>query len=126
MLDRAIRELELPTPFEFEFRQLIHGEPRWCRLPHSPLPTGGGGCTFTDIIDRQRLSSALENHVRRLEQALAEVRELQAILPVCMYCRKVRDDENYWSQIALHLQKHAGTRFSHGICPDCLKARFPD
>lgn len=126
MLDRSIRELELPTPFEFEFRQLIHGEPRWCQLTHSPLPTGGCVRTFTDITDRKRISSELENNVRRLEQALAEVRELQEILPVCMYCQKVRDDDNYWSQIELYLEKHTGTRFSHGICPDCLKARFPD
>ncbi len=126
MLDRAIRELELPTPFEFEFPQLIHGEPRWCLLTHSPLP--GGGCvrTFTDITERKRISHELEDSVRRLKQALAEVRELQEILPLCMYCKKVRDDDNYWSQIDLYLAKHAGARFSHGICPDCLETRFPE
>lgn len=126
MLDRAIRELELPTPFDFEFPQLIHGEPRWCLLTHSPLP--GGGCvrTFTDITERKRIAADLEDHVRKLEHALAEVHELQEILPICMYCKKVRDDDNYWSQIDHYLAKHAGARFSHGICPDCLAARFPD
>ncbi len=126
MLERAIRELALPAPFEFEFPQLIHGEPRWCLLTHSPLPTGGCVRTFTDITDRKRISAKLEDHVLRLEQALTEVHELQAIMPICMYCKKVRDDDNYWSQIDHYLVKHAGTRFSHGICPECLESRFPE
>jgi clan AA aspartic protease len=126
MLERAIRELELPTPFEFEFPQMIHGEPRWCLLTHSPLPTGGCVRTFNDITDRKRISSELEENVRHLKQALDEVHELRGILPICMYCKKVRDDENYWSQIDLYLAKHAGARFSHGICPECLKTYFPD
>ncbi len=125
MLDRAIRELELPEPFEFEFPQSIHGETRWCLLTHSPLPTGGCVRTFTDITAQKRMTSALEDNVRRLEQALAEVQELREILPICMYCKKVRDDENYWSQIDHYLSKHAGTRFTHGICPDCLETRHP-
>ncbi len=125
MLDRSIRELELRTPFDFEFPQLIHGEPRWCLLTHSPLPTGGCVRTFTDITERKRISSALDEHVRKLEHALAEVRELQEILPICMFCKKVRDDDNYWSQIEHYLAKHAGARFSHGICPECMEARFP-
>jgi hypothetical protein len=126
MLERAIRELELKTPFDFEFPQLIHGESRWCLLTHSPLPTGGCVRTFTDITERKRISADLERHVQQLEHALAEVRELQAILPICMFCKRIRDDKDYWSQIDHYLTKHAGTRFSHGICPDCLKARFPD
>ena len=126
MLERAIRELELKTPFDFEFPQLIHGEARWCLLTHSPLPTGGCVRTFTDITERKRISADLEQHVRQLEHALAEVRELQAILPICMFCKRIRDDKDYWSQIDHYLAKHAGTRFSHGICPDCLKTHFPD
>ena len=125
MLDRAIRELELKTPFDFEFPQLIHGEARWCLLTHSPLPTGGCVRTFTDITERKRISSDIEQHVRKLEYALAEVRELQEILPICMYCKKVRDDDNYWSQIEHYLAKRAGARFSHGICPECLETHFP-
>ena len=126
MLARAIRELEAPAPFDFEFPQLIHGELRWCLLTHRPLPAGGCVRTFTDITDRKRVASDLDDHVRRLERALAEVRELQSILPICMYCKKVRDDENYWSQIDQYLAKNTGTRFSHGICPDCLRTHHPD
>lgn len=126
MLVRSIHELESPEPFEFEFPQLIHGDRRWCLLTHNPLP--GGGCvrTFSDITDRKRISNELETKCRQLEQALDEVRELQAILPICMYCKKVRDDDNYWSQLDSYLAKHAGTRFTHGICPECFCSHHPD
>ncbi len=126
MLARSIRELESPEPFEFEFPQWIHGDRRWCLLTHNPLP--GGGCvrTFTDITERKRITAELEANVLQLEQALAEVRELREIIPLCMYCKKVRDDDNYWSHLDSYLAKHAGTRFTHGICPECLSARHPE
>jgi hypothetical protein len=47
------------------------------------------------------------------------VRQLQEILPICGYCRKIRDDQNYWSQVEDYLGKQAGVNFSHGVCPDC-------
>jgi len=57
--------------------------------------------------------------VRELQTALAEVKTLQAILPLCSYCRKVRDDEDYWHSVESYVARHTGTRFSHGICPEC-------
>jgi diguanylate cyclase (GGDEF)-like protein/PAS domain S-box-containing protein len=59
MLDRAIRELDLPTPFEFEFAQKIRGEKRWCLLTHNPIPGGGFVRTFTDITERKQLEERL-------------------------------------------------------------------
>jgi len=126
MLDRAIRELDSPTTFTFEFSQLINGDNRWCQLTHTPLP--GGGCvrTFTDITEHKRINAELESRVDQLRQTLAEVQELRSFIPICMYCKQVRDDENYWSQIDHYLTKHAGTRFSHSVCPHCLDTRFPE
>jgi phosphoserine phosphatase RsbU/P len=51
----------------------------------------------------------------------AQVKQLESFLPVCSYCKKVRDDKNYWSQVEDYLNRRVGTRFSHGICPDCYK-----
>jgi response regulator RpfG family c-di-GMP phosphodiesterase len=48
-----------------------------------------------------------------------QVRQLQEILPICGYCRKIRDDQNYWSQVEEYFGKQAGVNFSHGVCPDC-------
>jgi hypothetical protein len=59
---------------------------------------------------------SLRRHVRR---ALARVKVLSGLLPMCAWCRKIRDDRGYWSQVETYLQEHADTRVTHGICPDC-------
>jgi DNA-binding response OmpR family regulator len=65
------------------------------------------------------LHSALSGRVNELEEALTRVRQLQGLLPICMYCKKVRDDHNYWRQVEEYISAHSLARFSHGVCPDC-------
>lgn len=64
---------------------------------------------------------AIERHklLRSLHDALAEVKQLSGILPICSYCKKVRDDKGYWSQVEAYIQSHSEARFSHGMCPEC-------
>ncbi len=59
-----------------------------------------------------------------MQDALAEVKTLREFLPICSYCKKVRDDENYWSQIESYISRHTGTQFSHGICPECYETKL--
>jgi DNA-binding response OmpR family regulator len=66
------------------------------------------------------LQAALAARVRELEDALSQVKQLRALLPICSYCKKVRDDKNYWEQVDAYLYRHSSIRFTHGICPDCL------
>ncbi len=68
------------------------------------------------------LQGRLTERVRDLEAALARERRLQALLPICAWCRKVRNDQNYWQRVEEYLSEYAAVRFSHGICPDCLRA----
>lgn len=56
---------------------------------------------------------------QRLSGLTTEVRQLEAILPICGYCKKIRDDRNYWQQLESYLHAHTGAAFSHGVCPDC-------
>jgi len=56
---------------------------------------------------------------RAAEQALAEVKVLRGLLPICSYCKKVRGDENYWEQIESYVSEHSDAQFSHSICPEC-------
>ena len=63
----------------------------------------------------------LAARVRELEVALAQVKQLQGLLPICSYCKKVRDDKNYWQQVESYISQHTEVKFSHGICPDCWK-----
>ena len=66
-----------------------------------------------------QLQSALADRVNELEEALASVKQLQGLLPICCYCKKIRDDGNYWHRVESYITGHANVRFSHGICPDC-------
>lgn len=59
--------------------------------------------------------------LRALQEALAQAQRLQRLLPICCYCKKVRDDQNYWQQVEEYISAHSSTRFSHGICPDCYE-----
>jgi DNA-binding response OmpR family regulator len=67
-----------------------------------------------------RLQEELAARVRELEAALSKVRTLEGMLPICMYCKKVRDDKNYWQQVEGYVAKRTGATFSHGVCPDCI------
>lgn len=68
-----------------------------------------------------RLEFDLQRKVQDLESALSRVRTLEDLLPICMYCKRVRDDQDYWHQIESYFHEHTGTDFTHGICPDCLR-----
>jgi DNA-binding response OmpR family regulator len=65
------------------------------------------------------LQKSLEERVRELESALAKVKQLQGLLPICAYCKKIRDDQNYWQQVESYISSHSEVQFSHGICPEC-------
>lgn len=65
------------------------------------------------------LEQALRDRVSQLEEALASVKQLQGLLPMCSYCKKIRDDRDYWQQVETYFGTHTGATFSHGICPDC-------
>lgn len=76
-------------------------------------------------ITAQKLAEAERTSlVRRLEASLAEVKTLREILPICSYCRKIRDDENYWHSVEEYISEHTRSRFSHGICPDCMASEI--
>lgn len=68
----------------------------------------------------------LHDTVAELQNALANVNQLRGLLPICAYCKKIRDDKGYWNQIEAYLQKHTVAQFSHGICPDCEKKFYAD
>jgi sigma-B regulation protein RsbU (phosphoserine phosphatase) len=74
------------------------------------------------IVD---LQAALAGRVRELEDALAHVKQLHGLLPICAWCKRVRDDQNYWQQVESYVSAHSDVQFSHGICPECYQKVFP-
>jgi len=65
------------------------------------------------------LQGALAQRVRELEEAISRVKTLQGLLPICSYCKKIRNDGNYWQQVEAYISDHSEAQFSHGICPEC-------
>ncbi len=67
------------------------------------------------------LQSKLARRVKELEEALANVKRLQGLLPICSYCKRVRNDGNYWQQVDMYIAEHTEAKLSHGFCPDCFE-----
>ncbi len=66
------------------------------------------------------LQERLAQQVSELEAALLNIRKLTGLLPICAYCKSIRDDSNYWHRVEEYVSEHADVKFSHGICPNCL------
>ncbi len=61
-----------------------------------------------------------------LTEAIANVKELSGLMPICGYCKKVRDDHDYWHSVEQYITDHTNARFTHGICPACLETKLRD
>ncbi len=80
----------------------------------------------SDITVRKHLEEEREKLIAELKEALAKVKTLSGLLPICSHCKKVRDDKGYWRQIEIYIRDRSEAEFSHGICPDCLKKFYPE
>ncbi|MDA8162854.1 MAG: PAS domain-containing protein [Desulfobacteraceae bacterium] len=78
-----------------------------------------------DITERKRIEAEREHLIKELGNALDNVRQLNGLLPICMYCKKIRDDKGYWNQIEAYISEHTEAEFSHGLCPECRKKYYP-
>jgi phosphoserine phosphatase RsbU/P len=72
------------------------------------------------------LEASLGVKVSELEEALAHVKQLQGIMPICMHCHKIRDEEQVWHRLEKYIQKHSEAVFTHALCADCLKKHYPE
>ncbi|MCK9555232.1 PAS domain S-box protein [bacterium] len=79
-----------------------------------------------DITERKKAEKEKEKLIEDLQYALAQVKTLRGLMPICSHCKKVRDDKGYWHQVEEYLEKHSEIAFSHGICPDCRKKLYPE
>lgn len=79
-----------------------------------------------DRREREAAFAALVEANRKLEEALAQVKQLRGLLPICGYCKRVRDGQNYWNQIESYLSSNADVQFTHGVCEDCFGKQLRD
>ncbi len=87
----------------------------------------------TELLARVRagerviqLEKSLRQRNVELSEALVQVKQLKGLLPICMFCKKIRKDDNYWQHIEQYLVEHSEADFSHSICPECMEKNYPD
>ncbi|MBU0966987.1 MAG: response regulator transcription factor [Proteobacteria bacterium] len=73
-----------------------------------------------------RMQERLTAQMQELREAVDHIKTLQGIIPICSFCKKIRDDEGYWDQVEAYFSRHSEARFSHGICPECLQKNYPE
>lgn len=79
-----------------------------------------------EVRQRKEAEADREKLIAELQQALAEVKILQGIIPICSYCKKIRDDNGFWEQVETYVGSQTDAEFSHGICPDCVEIAKKD
>ncbi len=109
LVHRALIETGVRQPYDLVFREL----------------SGANACLRTEVAARTAAEEAQARLIGELRSALEEVKTLRGIIPICAYCKKIRDDVGMWDRLEAYLSRHSDAQFSHGICPDCLSRHFP-
>jgi CheY-like chemotaxis protein len=78
------------------------------------------------LVRAARYALERERLISELREALAHVKTLKGLLPICSGCKKIRDGQNYWHQVECYIKDHSQAEFTHGLCPDCIKKWYPD
>jgi DNA-binding NtrC family response regulator len=73
------------------------------------------------LTERREAVAAQQRLIAQLEEALSKVKTLSGLLPICSACKKIRDDQGYWSQVEGYIQEHTDARFTHSYCPECAR-----
>jgi PAS domain S-box-containing protein len=132
MLQHSADHVVQGTPFyETEYRIVLpDGRIRWVydftvviRNRNNEIQHFEG--YLLDITDRKQAELEKEKLIDDLKKALEEINTLRGILPICVGCKKIRDDQGYWHQVEAYIHAHSGVEFSHGLCPDCAKRLYP-
>lgn len=116
----------------FERRFLTkQGKDLWAIVSATPIfgengEFAGSFGMVTDISSRKIAEKALQEKVKELSKALEQIKTLRGIVPICMHCKKIRDDSGFWNQVEAYVRRHTEAEFSHGICPDCMTTLYPE
>jgi two-component system cell cycle sensor histidine kinase/response regulator CckA len=82
--------------------------------------------TVYDVLGNPVALTSTSIDITERKQAEEEIKKLRGILPLCSYCKKVRDDDGYWEQVDVYIYKYSEADISHSICPECMKKHYPD
>ncbi len=119
-----------PAEARYAYRGICkNGEVRWLEMSATRIEYGGKPAVqavIVDITERRRAEDERERLIGELQEALARVKLLSGMLPICASCKKIRDDQGYWHQVEEYVRDHSEAEFSHSICPECARRLYPD
>jgi PAS domain S-box-containing protein len=116
---------------EHEYRLLRRdGQELWVHHVSQPVVDGRGvfqgrRISVRDISRRKAMEQERDRLIEELRHALAQVKALSGLLPICASCKKIRDDQGYWQHLECYIQEHSQAEFTHGICPECMERLYP-
>jgi len=110
LIYKAIIETGIRQPYELIFRELDTANKK----------------LKDEIKTRVGVESERELLIKKLQNALADVKILTGLIPICSYCKNIRNDKGYWTKLEAYIQEHSDARFSHSICRECAEKHYPD
>ena len=142
ILDRHYRRMRGEAVPSFYQIRILHkdGSSKWLQLNAVKIDWEGSPASLAFLYDitehkrteeelaryRNSLEDMVSQRTKALEEALAEVRTLKGLIPVCVSCKNIRDDRGYWKLMEEYIKAHSDADFTHGLCPDCAVKLYPD
>ena len=129
--EQTIMQTGIPLANIEEKETWSDGAVHWVSTTKLPLRGSGGKIIGTcgisrDITVRKQIEAERELLIRNLRSAIEQIKTLKGLVPMCSGCKKIRDDHGYWEKVESYLSRHADIKFTHGLCPDCLKSLYPE
>jgi len=129
LTDDQRRMLEGCGEANAEMQLTREGQELWVEISSSPLEQrdsspAGQLYILRNITERKQREREKEQMIAALEKSLSEIKRLQGLLPICMHCKKIRNDKGYWEHVEMYVSEHSEAVFTHSICPDCLEKNY--
>jgi PAS domain S-box-containing protein len=124
-LEETLRQIRVDRePVHFEYLYPLSNDPltnSWFEFHAHPTRNGGMTAYFRDVTSRKLAEQRLLETLAQRNDALERVQLLSGLLPICAWCKRIRDDNGDWQQMEAYISQHSHAKFSHGMCPDCLR-----
>jgi PAS domain S-box-containing protein len=111
--------------YEKEVRDAA-GQHHWILWQNSPFLDHGLIGVGSEVTDLKKVQQERDQLIGQLQERIQQVRTLEGLLPICMHCKKIRDDGGYWNEVEKFVRDHSDAKFTHGICPECEKKHYGD
>jgi PAS domain S-box-containing protein len=109
--------------------RLANGEIRDVEVYANPITIRGKDYSFSivhDVTDRRLAEEERDRLNVELQNALEEIKTLRGIIPICSFCKRIRDDQGFWNQVEVYVKEHSEVSFSHSLCPECAREHYPN